>query len=47
MAKKKSDETDPAAVSSGSTNGDSKLLGAPAEILYAEEIETLAKEDTY
>lgn len=45
MAKKKSDEDSPSA--STQSNGDSKMLRAPAEVQYAEEIETLAREDKY
>jgi MoxR-like ATPase len=44
MAKKKPDETSLPAPLTGAA---AKMLRAPAEILYAEEIEHLAKEDTY
>jgi MoxR-like ATPase len=47
MAKKQSDAVDVAATASTQSNGDSKMLRAPAEVQYAEEIETLAKEDKY
>lgn len=45
MAKKKSDEDSPSTATH--SNGDSKMLRAPAEVQYAEEIETLAKEDKH
>lgn len=45
MAKKKSDDADSPVTAS--SNGDSRMLRAPAEIQFAEEIETLAREDKY
>ena len=48
MAKKKSDDADHAAAgTSASHNGSSEMLRAPAEVLYAEEIETLIHEDRF
>ncbi len=44
MAKKKTDDAEPAASNGGV---DSKMLRAPAEVLFAEELEALAKEDKY
>ena len=45
MAKKKSDEVNGAATASNGASRD--ILRAPAEVLYAEEIEHLCKEDKY
>ena len=45
MAKKKSDDADSPVTASA--NGNSRMLRAPAEIQFAEEIETLASEDKY
>ncbi len=44
MAKKKTDDAEPAASNGGV---DSKMLRVPAEVLFAEELEALAKEDKY
>lgn len=43
MAKKKTDDVEPAT----SRNGDTRMLRAPAEVLFAEELEALAREDKY
>ena len=47
MAKKKTDATEPAAAATAAPAANGRMLRAPAEVLYAEELEQLAKTDTH